>query len=138
MEDILPGDFVIRDFGYYSLKVIDGIKRWSAFFLLRLMTSVAVFDHKGKEVDFKKIYQKMKRYDIPQMEMDVFIGVRDRIGVRLSISLASEEVYQRRLDKLKKANERRKDNISESSRNRLRLNLFITNVPQDVLPSKDM
>lgn len=132
------GDLIIRDLGYCSLAVIEGIKQKEAFFIYRLMPSLSVFDFYGEEVNFKKIYEKMRKYSIPYLEIIVFIGNKERVMTRLCISMASEEAYNKRLDKLKKANQRRKDNISENSKLRFKLNLFITNVPAYILSAKDI
>lgn len=95
-----------------------------------------VFDFHGEDINFKRIYEKMRRYSIPYLEMIVYIGNKERIMTLLCISLASEKAYNQRLNKLKKANQRRKDNISENSKLRFKLNLFITNVPSYILPAK--
>lgn len=136
MDQILPMDLIIRDLGYCILDVIASIQQQKAFFLFRLMSHVAVFDEKGKDIDFEKIYRKMKKYHLPFVEMNVFIGARHKIKVRLCMSLVTEEVYKQRLDKLKKSNQRKKCGISENSKSRLRLSLFITNVPKKILSTR--
>lgn len=78
------------------------------------MPSLSVFDFRGEDIDFKKIYEKMRRYSIPYLGIIVYIGKKKRIMTRLCISLALEKTYIQRLNRLKKANQRRKDNISET------------------------
>lgn len=138
LDCIGAGDLIIRDLGYCSLAVLEGIKQREAFFIYRLMPSLSVFDFHGEEINFKRIYEKMRKYSIPYLEMIVYIGNKERIMTRLCISLASEKAYNQRLNKLKKANQRRKDNISENSKLRFKLNLFITNVPAYILSAKDI
>lgn len=66
------------------------------------MPSLSVFDFHGEEINFKRIYEKMRKYSIPYLEMIVYIGNKERVMTRLCISLASEKAYNQRLDKLKK------------------------------------
>lgn len=138
LDQIQPLDLIIRDLGYCTLEVIDSIQQQKAFFLFRLISHVAVCDDKEKEIDFRKIYRKMKKYHLPFVQVNVLIGAKHKIKVRLCLSLVSEEVYNQRLDKLKKSNQRKKCNISENSKSRLRLSLFITNVPQDTLSTREI
>lgn len=138
LDCIRAGDLIIRDLGYCSLAVLKGIKQRKAFYIYRLMPSLSVFDFRGEDIDFKKIYEKMRRYSIPYLEMVVYIGNKERIMTRLCISLASEKAYIQRLNRLKKAYQRRKDNISENSKLRFKLNLFITNVPSYILSANDV
>lgn len=66
------------------------------------MPSLSVFDFHGEDINFKRIYEKMKKYSIPYLEMIVYIGDKERIMTRLCISLASEKAYNQRLNKLKR------------------------------------
>lgn len=138
LDDILADDLLIRDLGYCSLGVMESVKARGAFFLFRLMPSTTVLDGNGKKMDFKKIYRKMKKNGLPCMEVKAFVGARNKMEVRLSITVVSDEIYNRRLDRLEKSNKRRKDKTSEESKIRLRLTMFITNVPQEILSAKDM
>lgn len=65
LDCIGTGDLIIRDLGYCSLAVIEGIKQGEAFFVYRLMLSLSVFDFHGEEINFKRIYEKMRKYSIP-------------------------------------------------------------------------
>lgn len=60
LDCIGAGDLIIRDLGYCSLAVIEGIKQREAFYIYRLMPSLSVFDFHGEEINFRRIYEKMK------------------------------------------------------------------------------
>lgn len=74
------------------------------------MPFLSVFAFHGEDINinFKRIYEKMRRYSIPYLEMIVYIGNKERIMTCLCISIASEKAYNQCLNKLKKANQRRK------------------------------
>lgn len=67
LDCIGAGDLIIRDLGYCSLTVLEGIKQREAFFIYRLMPSLSVFDFHGEEINFKRIYEKMRKYSIPYL-----------------------------------------------------------------------
>lgn len=73
--------------------MIEGIKQREAFYIYRLMPSLSVFYFHGEEINFKRIYEKMRKYSIPYLEMIVYIGNKERVMTRLCISLASEKAY---------------------------------------------
>lgn len=107
LDDILPPDLVIRDLGYCSLGIMEGIRARGAFFLFRLMPSVTVLDSNGEKINFEKIRRKMMKCGLSCMEMSVFVGAQAKIEVRLSITLVPDQVYNRRLARLEKSNKRR-------------------------------
>ena len=83
LDCIGAGDLIIRDLGYCSLTVLEGIKQRKVFFIYRLMSSLSVFDFYGEDINFKRICEKMRRYSIPYLEMIVYIGNKERIMMRL-------------------------------------------------------
>lgn len=83
LDCIGAGDLIIRDLGYCSLTVLEGIKQRKVFFIYRLMSSLSVFDFYGEDINFKRICEKMRRYSIPYLEMIIYIGNKERIMMRL-------------------------------------------------------
>lgn len=133
--DILKGDLVIRDLGYFKTDVFKKILEAEGFFISRLHTKILVFGQNGNEISFSKLYSKMTRDKQSQMDLQVFIGQKEKLPIRLVIDIVPEDVYQNRLKKAQKEAKKRGYMVSDEFKARARFNLMITNIPQDQLPS---
>jgi hypothetical protein len=89
-----------------------------------------------KKLDFKTIYNQMKRGKLSRIYKDVFIGIEEKIPLRLAIELMPDEVYEQRIRKVKKYHEKKGCQTSEHYKFLARFNLFITNVTREVLPDE--
>ena len=137
MDTLEEGDLVIRDLGYYAFASFINIASKGAFFISRLNTKTVVYEMKNgkhKRLDFKTLYFKMQRQQISRIMKDVFIGREAKLPVRLMIELMPEEVYEQRVRKIRKNHKKKGYQTSESHMFMSRFNLFITNVPQAVVP----
>lgn len=128
-DDILEGDLIIRDLGYYSGKVLEHIRENGAFIISRLYQTAAVYDQKQMRIDFQKIYQQMKENQLQYQDIDVYIGC-DKQPVRLIIELLPESIYQKRINQRNKENKSRGYNTSDEFKGRAHFNLFVSNIPR--------
>ena len=102
---VRAGDLTIRDLGYFALDYFKRIEKAGAFFLSRLNTQVLVYHKKEdqfQELDFAKLYQKMKTGNIQRLDEKVYIGEKEKFPVRLIIELLPEEVVAERMKKVNK------------------------------------
>jgi uncharacterized protein YggU (UPF0235/DUF167 family) len=139
LDNVKKNDLIIRDLGYYAFKSFINIIKKEAFFISRLGAKTNVFEMKSgnyKKLDFKAIYQKMKRGNLSRIYKDVFIGSEEKIPVRLVIELMPDDVYEQRMRKIRKLHKKKGYQTSEEYKFLARFNLFITNVPKKVLPDK--
>ncbi len=138
-NDIEQGDLLIRDLGYATLNYFSKIISKGAFFLNRLHPQKKVYykAKPDKEVDLKACLQKLKKYQLAYLSLEVLIGSEDKIPSRLIISQVDQRSYEKRLKSTAKA-ARSTENIKEDFRIRCRLNLFITNASEEDLPSRDV
>jgi hypothetical protein len=133
MEILKRGDLIIRDLGYFVLKVFRQLNKEGIFFVSRMRKKVKVFSRKDENIiDLAKMLRKRGKLDI-----EIFLGDEERVPVRL-IALPVEE---------KTVNERRRraktnrDNRSNPDKEYLYLlgwELLITNVDQEILSSTDI
>lgn len=133
-EDIMKGDLVVRDLGYFKTDVFKKIITAEGFLLSRLHSKIAVFEQNDKEISFSKLYKKMTRDKQSQKELQVFIGQKEKLPIRLIIDVVPEEVYQNRLIKAQKEAKKKGHMVGDEFKARARFNLMITNIPQDQLP----
>jgi hypothetical protein len=139
LDNVARGDLVIRDLGYYAFKSLINILKKGAFFISRLGAKTNVFEMKNGELqklDFKAIYHKMKRCQLSRIYKDVFIGTKEKIPVRLVIELMPDDIYEQRMRKIHKLHKKKGYQTSEEYKFLARFNLFITNVPKEVLPDE--
>jgi Transposase DDE domain len=139
LDNVTKGDLVIRDLGYYAFKSFKNIIEKEAFFISRLGVKSTVFEvicGDYKKLDFKTVYDQMKRDKQSSTYKDVFIGSEEKIPVRLVIDLMPDDVYEQRMRKIRKQHKKKGYKTSEEYKFIARFNLFITNVPKEVLPDE--
>jgi hypothetical protein len=139
LDNVKKGDLIIRDLGYYAFKSFINIIKKEAFFISRLGAKTNVFEMSCgnyKKLDFKAVYNQMKRGKLSRIFKDVFIGSEEKIPVRLVIELMPDDIYEERMRKIHKLHKKKGYQTSEEYKFLSRFNLFITNVAKEVLPDK--
>lgn len=136
--NIEKSDLVIRDLGYFSIPVLKAIQDKQAFFLSRLNTSVSVCEPDGTEFSFEKIYKQMQHFNISTLEVEVLIGKKEKMPVRMILSIVPSEVYEKRVRDLTKSNKERGWTISKETKIRYHFSIFVTNVAQEKLRKEDV
>lgn len=126
LDFIIAGDLIIRDLGYFVLSVFKKIIKAGAFFLSRLRCDVLIYELNGNtQIDLLKLLKKHGQLDI-----DVLIGAKEKLPVRLVAIPVSEKVAAERRRKLKKD---RRNNPSKKLLALLGWNIFILNVDRKTL-----
>jgi hypothetical protein len=124
-----PGDLVIRDLGYFVLKVLDQISLAGAFFLSRYRHGVGLTDRAtGQPLDLAATLRPGQAW-----EGEVWLG-RERVPVRLVAQPVPEAVANQRRRHARHNRDRRL-NPSPKRLYLLGWNLFVTNVPRSVWPA---
>jgi hypothetical protein len=139
LDNVKKGDLIIRDLGYYAFKSFINIIKKEAFFISRLGAKTNVFEMSCgnyKKLDFKAVYNQMKRGKLSRIYKDVFIGSEEKIPVRLVIELMPNDIYEERMRKIHKLHKKKGYQTSEKYMFLSRFNLFITNVTKEVLPNE--
>lgn len=138
VERINANELIIRDLGYISTAVLKEIQQKEASYLNRAQATISIFHLKNGElinVDFVKINKYMKKMGLSVMELEVYIGKKDKFKTRLIIGSIPTEAYQKRIMEAKKRAKKEGRTITNEYKNRQALNLFITNTdipPEDV------
>jgi hypothetical protein len=139
LDTVEKNDLVIRDLGYYAFSSFSNISSKGAFFISRLGSKTNVYEMKNEKLqrlDFRALYYEMKRYELSMVYKDVFIGTKVKIPVRLAIELMPDAVYEQRMRKTCKLHKKKGYQTSEEYKFMSRFNLFITNVPKEMLPDE--
>lgn len=137
-EMIQEGSLILRDLGYFSSEILQKIEEGNAYYISRMKSNMTICEKNKngcyQEVCLKKIYTKMKRYAIPYKELDAFIGEK-KIPVRLVVELMPKQEVNKRLAKAGKVARKRGKTVTEQYKTRAALNIFVTNVPKEWLPT---
>jgi hypothetical protein len=128
------GDLLLRDLGYFVLEVFKQIKQQQAFFISRLHYKVNLYDINGKPLTWKQLCRRGRQ---PVVDQIIYIGQKQKVAVRLVMlkvpaKVANERVRKAKTDKDKRANH------SNDYYQRLRYDLFITNVDEKVAGAKEI
>lgn len=140
-DSIREEDLYIRDLGYYSTELLSFIDHKGAFYCSRLNSKVNVYymqESQFKLLSFKKLLSQMKRQKLNQMELEVFIGEKERMKTRLIIEVVPDIIYAKRIKKLNYYNKHNGHQTSQEQKSRMRFNLFITNVPSASLATEQV
>lgn len=137
--DIEPKDLHIKDLGYFDSYYFKLVAEKGAYFLSRTKCTVALY------VDNKGIYEKL---DIPSISRSlyegevleipkVYVSKKRKVECRLIITKLTEEQKKKR-EKAKKKTMRRKGKTSSSLSDEFNnIEVYITNVPSEIL-SKEL
>ena len=137
LDTIHSNDLVIRDLGYFTFRSFSNILSKGAFFISRLMPKTRIYNMKDgilEELNYKTLYDMMKKQGLSRIEKDVLIGNEPKIPVRLIMELLPDEVYEQRIRKSMKSHKRKGRQTSEKFKFLSRFNCIITNVSVDILP----
>lgn len=131
--DILPllqkGDLLIRDLGYFALKVLEQIADKGAFFLSRYRQDVLLFDPSGRPMDLASLLRPGQAWD-----GKVLLG-HEKVPARLVAQPISQSLANERRRRAR-CNRDRRLNPSKDRLYLLGWNLFVTNVPKAVWPAQ--
>ena len=134
IDCVQPGDLVIRDLGYFVLRVLHAIECKGAFFISRLRYGITLYCFHDAEtpLNLLKMLKKQQFLDI-----DVHIGTKEKLPVRLvALPVATSVAAQRR--RALRCNRDRRLNPSQHHLALLGWDIFILNVDRSILTAVDV
>ena len=131
LDIVQPGDLIIRDLGYFVLKVLTRITDAGAFFISRYRYGCSLYDP-DSPIDLPRLLREEG-----QLDRWVCIGCSERLPVRLVALHLRLEVAERRRRALRWNRDRRL-NPSKEHLFLLGWALFVTNVPEEVWSAKEI
>jgi len=127
---IKPGDLIIRDLGYFVLKVFKKINLAKAFFLSRYRYGVNIYDDKtGKQIYLSEILKR----DI--VDIKVSIGASERLKCRLVAVKLPDHIVAERKRKAKNNRDKRLNHSKEYMKS-LSWTIFVTNIEKQTWSSE--
>jgi len=129
-KKLCPEDLSIEDLGYYCASHFDTISKSSGYYLSRLKTNVKVYIKNAKgfyvRLDLVEESKKLKEKEIK--EIKAFIG-KQKLECRLIISRLPQEAIDKKIQSYIK----KKQALTQNTEALSIVNMYITNVPEDIL-----
>lgn len=136
-HNIEKSDLFIRDLGYSTTVYMQEISDNGAYFLNRLNPNMAALHADGslKEVDFEECQKKLKRYGLPYLEYQVFIGKEAKVPCRMIIYRVNQSTYEKRLRKRSKQAKSYGHQVTDLWKSKAWLSMYITNTTEAMIPA---
>lgn len=135
VSDVEEGSLIIRDLGYFSPSVLLNIQtERKAYYISKIKPGIKIFTcvaGKFKDLDLVKEQKMLQLSNTPWKEIDVYIGEKYKVPVRLLIELMPEDEIEKRMRKATREAEKKGRILSKQYRAYAALGLFITNVPKE-------
>lgn len=131
LGDIQKGDLLMRDLAYTSKNYLKHVDQVGAYYLNRLNPNWNIYDKYGIAVSLSKIHKKLKKYNLPYVEVKAYLEIdKQHFPTRLIVSRANEQTYKKRVKKAQIAARSKGYNVSKRFKTSAALHLFITNIPK--------
>lgn len=136
--EIKKNSLILRDLGYFSTDVLAEISAKEAYYITRPSFTLFMYKLKDEEkIDFADLHKMMKRKKLPWIELDVLLG-SSRLPARLVVEMIPASFCKGRLTRMKDSSRRRGVRYTKEYRVQQQLNIFITNVPSELIPAKEL
>lgn len=129
-------NLIIRDLGYFCTDAFDHIEKSGAYFVSRAQPGIKIFKQ-GNEINFDSVYKKMKSNHLSYLELSVMITSK-KMPMRLVVEILPDQKVRQRLAKATREAIKKGRSLSKEYKSRARLNLFLTNVPPEIIPAKEI
>lgn len=141
LHEIKKNDLLVRDLGYVTMTYLNGVVKNEAYFLNRLPASINVYSCKDEEyqhIDWAEVDKQFEKNALSQMELNVALTTKHKLGARMVLTPVSKQVYCQRIKNASKHARSKGCQLSKEYKIKARYNIFITNVPQEKLSFQDI
>jgi hypothetical protein len=141
INDIEQGDLIIRDLGYIAIDILRKIDTVKAFFLNRIKPATGIYERKSDTyipISLKSITRHLKKTGKVYLEKELYIGRRKYLPCRVIFMLVPDDKRIERKKRQLKKSARRGSKPDLRVIDNIDLNIFITNVPADVIPATEI
>jgi len=136
LKHLKPGDLIIRDLGYFALKIFKAIAENGAYWVSRLQPGVIFFTDKKSKIplDIGKYLQE-NHLDKNIIELNGFLG-EERVESRIILYRQPQDIVNKRSRIANKNAKRNGRTISKSKKNSLKYAIFVTNIPKEMISAE--
>jgi len=124
----------IADLGYYSLDVLEARDAQDGYWLFRAQVQTKLYTQDGRKWTLVELLQSLPDAEI---DMPVQLSVKHRLPARLLAARIPQEVAEKRRRALRKEARRRGQPVSKARLALADWNIFVTNVPVELLTLRE-
>lgn len=138
---IEKGDLLLRDLGYISVDSIDHCSKSEAYHISRLKAQTGIYYSKKqnrKNITLLDIQKQLQSSGDDFIEMDVYVGNRRRVPVRLIACMLPKEKIKERIKKMRRKQITAGRKFKEEFCQTAGLNVFVTNIPKETMSAVDV
>lgn len=129
---ITKGALVVRDLGYFSIEALEEITQKEAYYISKAMPRTHFYSGiNGKKLDLKQMVRKMEESGMVTQSASLHMG-KEKLPVRVIFQRVSDEVYEKRIREKQTKNKSRGWGMSDEYRIWAKINVFITNIPEEM------
>lgn len=134
LEKLPEGGLILFDLGYCTLERLKRLRK-AHYFLTRLPTSVNIYQPGSKQPLDLVAELRLRGAEVAGavLELSVEVGQKERLELRVVAPALPEEAYLRRLAQARKASQFKGRELGVAKAERLRWNLYLTNVNQSLI-----
>lgn len=153
LEEVEERDLCIRDLGYFDMKDFKQIHNKNAFYVSRIKLNSAVYTKNTspevfgngnrkkhseyQKLDMEEIMNKLKSGETTEIE-SVYCGRLEKLPVRLICYRLTKSQLKNRRKKQTLLESKKGIVLSEKSKRLSGLNIYISNIPQEVIPCEQI
>ena len=131
---IEPGDLFIKDMGFYRFNYLEQIAERGAYFISRFRTGTSIYVE--EHGDLKKVaFHDLINEQLDQQQLEVYLG-EAKLAVRLIVERLPPQAYEQRKRNANKTAKRKGKKITEQKKKLMAYNIFITNIPEQIVPAQ--
>ena len=137
---IQKNTLLLQDLGYFDLNSFSEIVKKEAYFISRFKSNISTYQYESTDnlsyAEFALIDYLKNNEDKDWVSFHARIGANNLLPVRFIARPVPNEVYQDRLRKARK--EKKQKKIKQSTTYLYRWDIYITNIPSDMISDKDI
>jgi len=138
LKYIKKGDLILRDLGYFKKECFNEIEKKGAYYLSRLKSGVNIYSLEGGLIEDLGRYVEECIGNSNLLEVEVLLGKKEPLKVRLVAARITQSVYDKRVRKAKRKSEKNSRTLSKKHKAFQRFTFFITNIPSELLNKEEV
>lgn len=132
LSTLEQGDLVMRDLGYWNIKIFEAISKSQAYYVSLWKKHVTLFDEQDKRVELIEMLKKVEEKGRKVLDKKVKIGLKDKVKTRLVALKLPKKIANKRRKQALKERDKRINAQSPEYQYLLGWEIFITNVPTEI------
>ncbi|OXT14599.1 hypothetical protein B9K06_25530 [Bacillus sp. OG2] len=140
LKTIKKRDLIIRDLGYFNVEELYQIAQKGAYYLTRLKPPTTLFTKKDEDyikLDLAEVMDEMEEGEYREL-VDIYATAKKHYIPRLILYKLTPGQIKKREKKREKTEKKKGVKLSHPTKKLYKLNMFISNIPQQSVPKEEI